>query len=63
MQTGRRDAPLLVQTLNEGPGTPEADVEHAAIRFQVTERTIYRRIHRHGIRRVYTWELPEGEAA
>lgn len=64
MRTPRAIAPEeLVAVLNAGPGEPHEDVRSAAQVFDVNERTVYRRISQHGIRRVYRWELGEKEAA
>lgn len=53
----------LVDALNSGPGEPHEDVRAAAEVFQVNERTVYRRITQHGIKREYRWVIENTEAA
>ena len=53
----------LLDALNAGPGESRKDVQHAVEVFDISERTVYRRINEYGIRQVCHWELPTEEAA
>ena len=63
MTTRQIEPTDLVDALNAGPGEPHEDVRAAAEVFMVNERTVYRRITQHGIRRIYRWVIEDTEAA